>query len=117
MVNSRPSVFLFAGNDSYSKEQAIRKLRHSLLDSSSLELDYKVFDGLDAEVHDILGYVSTIPFLASKRLVVINILKNSQKKIQPALLTISKILRNPRVWSWTPKTILFLRKIRNFHAI
>ena len=45
MVNSKSAVFLFAGNDSYSKEQAIKKLKASLLDSSSLELDYKVFDG------------------------------------------------------------------------
>lgn len=72
MVKSTtPVVFLFAGNDDYSKEQAIKKLKTSLLDSSSCELDYKVFDGGQTNSRDILDYVSTIPFLASKRLAVI----------------------------------------------
>ena len=71
MVNPGPAVFLFVGSDSYSKEEAIKRLKLSVLDSSSRELDYKVFDGADAEACDILDYISTIPFLASKRLVVI----------------------------------------------
>ena len=76
MVNPGPAVFLFVGSDSYSKEEAIKRLKLSVLDSSSRELDYKVFDGADAEACDILDYISTIPFLASKRLVVI---KNFEK--------------------------------------
>ncbi len=71
MVNSGKAVFLFIGNDSYSKEQAVKKIERSFLDSSSREFDYKVFDGANTEARDILDYVSTIPFLASKKLVVV----------------------------------------------
>ena len=92
MVNPRPSVFLFAGNDTYSKEQAIKKLKSSLLDSSSLELDYKVFDGVDAEVRDILDYVSTIPFLASKRLVIIKHFEKFSKEDTSRLIS---YIKNP----------------------
>ena len=92
MVNSRPAVFLFAGNDSYSKEQAIDKLKESLLDSSSRELDYKVFDGNEAQARDILDYVSTIPFLASRRLVVI---KNFQELSAPDRARLITYIKNP----------------------
>ncbi|MDD5436148.1 MAG: DNA polymerase III subunit delta [Candidatus Omnitrophica bacterium] len=71
MVTSKPAVFLFAGSDNYSKEQAIKKLSATLLDASSRELDYKVFDGAGVSARDIIDHLSTIPFLASKRLTVI----------------------------------------------
>ncbi len=92
MVNSRPAVFLFAGNDSYAKEQAIKKLSASLLNSSSLELDYKVFNAVDSEVRDILDYVSTLPFLASKRLVVIKHFDKFSKEDSARLV---RIIKNP----------------------
>ena len=92
MVNPIKSVFLFAGNDSYSKEQAIKKLKSSLLDSSSSELDYKVFDGADAEVRDILDHVSTIPFLASKRLIIIKHFEKLSKEDTSRLID---YIKNP----------------------
>ena len=92
MVNSSKAVFLFAGNDSYSKEQAIKKLKSSLFDSSSSELDYKVFDGADAEIRDILDHVSTIPFLASKRLVIIRHFEKLSKENTSRLI---EYIKNP----------------------
>ena len=92
MVNSRPTAFLFVGNDNYSKDEAIKKLKLSLLDSSSRELDYKVFNGSDAKVRDILDYVSTIPFLASKRLAVI---KNFEKFSLEDSTSLVKLLKEP----------------------
>ncbi|MFA5144159.1 MAG: DNA polymerase III subunit delta [Candidatus Omnitrophota bacterium] len=71
MVNSKNSVFLFAGSDSYSKEQAIKKLELTLLDTSARELDYKVFDGASASAREILDHISTIPFMAPRRFAVI----------------------------------------------
>lgn len=71
MVSARPSVFLFVGSDTYSKEKAIRKLADSLLDSSSRQLDYKVFRGAHSHAREILDNISTIPFMAPKRLVVV----------------------------------------------
>ena len=71
MVSSRPSVYLFIGRDTYSKEKALQELCASLLDSSARELDFKVFHGLESHAWEILDNVSTIPFLAPQRLVVV----------------------------------------------
>lgn len=71
MVNTKPAVFLFTGSDEYSKDKAIRDLRESLLDNSSAELDYKVFNGAETSAREILEYVMTIPFLAKKRFAVL----------------------------------------------
>jgi len=70
------SAFLFTGNDNYSKDKALEELVSSLLDSSSKELDYRVFYGGDANMSEIIDYVNTIPFLAAKKIVVI---KNAEK--------------------------------------
>ncbi len=71
MVNTKEAVFLFTGSDDYSKDKAIRNLRESLLDSSSIELDYKVFNSAETSAREILEYVMTVPFLARKRFVVV----------------------------------------------
>ncbi|MDO8525346.1 MAG: DNA polymerase III subunit delta [Candidatus Omnitrophota bacterium] len=95
MVNSEHTVFLFIGNDSYSKEQALRKIERSLLDSSSREFDYKVFDGANTEARDILDHVSTIPFLASKRLVVVrNFEKLSAEDVERVLIYIKNPIKS-----------------------
>lgn len=71
MVDLRASVFLFVGRDSYSKEIAIKELSSSTLDNSSRSLDLKVFRGSHANAREILEHLSTIPFLAPQRLVVV----------------------------------------------
>lgn len=71
MVNSKSSVFLFIGNDAYSKEKAIEKLKSSLFGKSSDDLNYKAFDGRQTNASEILGFISTVPFLSPKRLAVI----------------------------------------------
>lgn len=71
MVSAKPSVFLFIGNDIYSKEKALQKLGSSLLDSSARELDFKVFRGAQSRAREILDNISTIPFLAEQRLIVV----------------------------------------------
>lgn len=71
MVSERPSVFLFAGSDGYSKEKAIHSLSSSILDGSSRELDMMVLRGGHTSAREILDSVSTIPFLAPQRLVIV----------------------------------------------
>ncbi len=97
MVNSKPTVFLFLGADSYSKDQAIKKLSDSVLDSSSRSLDYKVFDCNEDEARDILDYVSTIPFLASKRLVVV---KNFKKLSEEDSSRVVNYIKNPNKYTY-----------------
>ena len=92
MVNQQPPVLLFIGRDDYSKAQAIKKISASLFDGSSRELNYKTFDGDDTEARDILAYLSTIPFLASKRLVVV---KNSEKLSAEDTARLVSYIKNP----------------------
>jgi DNA polymerase-3 subunit delta len=71
MVNQRPGVFLFVGTDEYLKEKAIKELSSSLLDDSNKDLDYKVFYGAETAPREALDHINTVPFFASRKLVVI----------------------------------------------
>lgn len=92
MVNPKPSVFLFIGDDNYSKEKAIDDLSSFLLGGSSKELDYKVFSGADADVREILDYAATIPFAAAKRITVI---KDFEKLPQEDKARLIEYIRKP----------------------
>lgn len=65
------SVFLFAGNDSYSKEKAIDELITAVLGGSARELNCKVFYGADSDASHILDYLATLPFLSPRRVAVV----------------------------------------------
>lgn len=71
MVSVDASVFLFIGNENYLKEEALKELKGELLGRHSQELDYKIFYGNESCAREILDYVTTIPFSAAKKLVVI----------------------------------------------
>lgn len=87
----KPLVFLFLGKDVYSKERAIRELTLSL-GSSTQQFDYKMFYGQEAEIDEILGCLTTIPFLASRRIVVI---KNCEKLSEEAKARLAKYITKP----------------------
>lgn len=92
MVESKVPVFLFIGEDDYLREKAIKDLSSSLLDSSSRELDYKVFYGGETSAREILDVAATMPFLASRRLVVI---KDFEKLSKEDIDRIITYLRKP----------------------
>lgn len=71
MVSPQPAVFLFLGTDTYSKEKAIHDLGVSVLGNASPDLDRRVFRGSQSSAREILDQVSTVPFLAPQRLVVV----------------------------------------------
>ena len=68
---ARPAVFLFVGEDRFSKDKALRELTDSLFKDPSNELDYKIFHGADADPAEVLDHINTLPFAAGTRLVVI----------------------------------------------
>ena len=70
MVSSKSS-YLFVGSDTYLLERAMRDLASSLVKGAAKELDCEVFYGDEADSRQILSHITTIPFLASKRLVII----------------------------------------------
>lgn len=66
-----PSVFLYIGDERYLKEIALNELKSSILEPLSKDLDYKVFYGGESEIREVLDYLSTFPFSAAKRLVLV----------------------------------------------
>ncbi len=90
MVNPKPSVFLFVGSDSYSKGKALDELRSSLLDSSSNQLDYKVFYGNDADIREVLDCAKTVPLLAAKKIIVIKDAEKLSKEDKQRLIDCMK---------------------------
>ena len=90
MVNSKPPVFLFIGSDNYLKDKALEELSSSLLDSSSKKLDYKVFYGSDADIREVLDYANTIPFSATKKVVVVKDVEKLPREDRVRLITYIK---------------------------
>lgn len=86
MVNPRPPVYLFIGSDSYLREKAVKDLTASITGGSSRDLDSKVFYGGEAEPAQVLDQLNTIPFLASKRLVIIKNLEDSSADLAERLV-------------------------------
>ena len=86
MVNTRSPVLLLIGNDSYLKEKAIKDLVSSLPGSASKDLDNKVFYGGEAEAGEVLDHINTVPFLASKRLIVIKDLEKASPEFMASLI-------------------------------
>lgn len=92
MVSTEPSVFLFIGGEKHLKEKAIGELSLSLFGSTSKDLDYKTFYGNEANAREILDCVTTLPFLASKRFVVI---KDFEKLSRDDRLRIAEYIKKP----------------------
>jgi DNA polymerase III subunit delta len=66
------SVYLFTGNDSYSKEKAIDELVSSILGATAAkEFDCRIFYGAESDASQIRDYLATLPFLAPKRVAIV----------------------------------------------
>lgn len=92
MVNTKSPVFLFIGSDSYRKERAIKDLVSSLPESSSRDLDHKVFYGGEAQGREVLDHINSVPFLASRRVVII---KDLEKTAPEFMVSLMAYVRKP----------------------
>lgn len=90
MVNQRSPVFLFLGSDDYLKEKAVKELASSLLEDSNKDLDYKVFYASETEPAEALDHINTIPFFASRKLVVIKGFDKASDEFIERLINYSK---------------------------
>jgi DNA polymerase-3 subunit delta len=86
MVNTKSPVFLFIGNDSYLKDKAIKDLVSSLPEGSSRDLDHKVFYGGEARPAEVLDCINALPFLASRRVVIIRDLEKTPSEFMSGLM-------------------------------
>jgi DNA polymerase III subunit delta len=92
MVKSEPSVFLFVGEERYLKENALMRLKASLLEGGSKDLDQKVFYGGESNAAEILEYAAAPSFFAPKNLV---ILRDFEKFAREDRSRIAEYVKNP----------------------
>jgi DNA polymerase-3 subunit delta len=83
MPKSPPVVYLLHGEDHFSISQLIRKLEEKLGDPPTAELNTTRFDGTNLSMQELEAAASAIPFLTSRRLVIVhNLTRKLSKKSQ-----------------------------------
>lgn len=71
MADASPTFYVLHGDDDIAVEQAVKKLRESMGDGPNADLNIDEFEGENATVPEVLNAVSSFPFLADKRLVIV----------------------------------------------
>lgn len=65
------TFYIFHGDDDLSIEEAVNKLRSEMGSDSNADLNITDIDGTNASVPEIINTVSSYPFLADRRLVIV----------------------------------------------
>ena len=88
-------AYLFLGEESFLKQEAIEKLKSTLLDKNTQELNYNTFYAKDKNfnVSQMLDDLDTMPLLSKRRLVV---LKEADSITASARASILSYLESPR---------------------
>ncbi|MDB4349582.1 DNA polymerase III subunit delta [Omnitrophica bacterium] len=92
MVKSEGGVYLFCGEDSFSREEARRRLLSRVLQPGPGELNRDAYDAKDDSA-DIFNALDTMPFLSGKRVVIINHIEHLSEPKKESFLA---YLKNPR---------------------
>ncbi|MGB1287531.1 MAG: DNA polymerase III subunit delta, partial [Aggregatilineales bacterium] len=71
MAKASPTFYLLYGDDDIALDETLGKLRQSMLDSPNADLNMDEFDGEKSTVPQVLNAVSSFPFLADKRLIIV----------------------------------------------
>ncbi len=71
MTRTAPTFYVLHGPDEFSCRAQVQALRQHMGDPSLAELNTVVFDGREVSAADVLAAVSATPFLADKRLVIV----------------------------------------------
>jgi len=73
MATKRASwIYLFHGEDDLTSREAVQGLVSRMKDSPVWECNYSTFDGEKLAISDLISTCQTVPFLADKRLVVVD---------------------------------------------
>jgi DNA polymerase III subunit delta len=88
-------LYLFWGEDEYSREEAIREIKSKLGDSSLLSTNTSLLDGSKLSLNELKACVETVPFLAEKRLVIIKgLLERYESKSATTKTKISNVSKS-----------------------
>lgn len=80
------TVYCLYGEEDYRREQALKQLLDELLPKDARDLNLEQFRPGEAGTHSILGGARTLPFLASRRVVVIRGIEEFSREQQEELL-------------------------------
>ena len=64
-------LYILHGEDDYSRNQYLNEIKRSLGDPAMLATNTSVFEGAKLSPDELKGVCETVPFLAEKRLVII----------------------------------------------
>ncbi|MEI6499233.1 MAG: DNA polymerase III subunit delta [bacterium] len=65
-------IYFLYGEDNYSLHQKLREIEQSFLEAEKTDLNISKLDGAKIKKNDFLGIISAMPFLGTKRLIIIN---------------------------------------------
>ena len=71
MAEEGPEIYLFDGDDEFAINESIGKIRARLGDANIADLNTTLIDGRSFTINQLIDAVATVPFLATKRLVVL----------------------------------------------
>lgn len=71
MIEEGPEIYLFDGDDEYAINESIDKIHARLGEANIAEMNTTRLDGRSFSLAQLIDAVATVPFLASKRLVVL----------------------------------------------
>jgi len=91
-------AYLFLGEEDFLKDQAVEKLKNSILNDQTKDLNYSVFYGKDKNFgsDELFNNLNTMPFLSKKRLVVIKDADSLPAAVKKGILS---YLKTPRDYS------------------
>jgi DNA polymerase III subunit delta len=71
VVEETPEIYLFDGDDEFAINESINKIRNRLGDATIAEMNTTRLDGRSFSLNQLKDAVATVPFLATKRLVIL----------------------------------------------
>jgi DNA polymerase-3 subunit delta len=83
-------LYLFYGEENYLKKNVLIRFREKLLDSSSMDLNYRIFYGEKISIDEIINEVRTLPFMSKYKLIVLKEAEKISKKDEEKLINYFK---------------------------
>jgi len=73
-------VYLFSGEEDYLKQEVLKKIEKIILTTANKEFNYNFYSASDTPPGIIISILTTLPFLAEKRLVVVENIEDWKEK-------------------------------------
>lgn len=99
MIEFKPTC-LFYGEDEFQKEEFVKRVTASILDTESLPFNLNIYDAKEIDTRVIIDTANTLPFLSKHRVIIIN---NVESLKEDQINLLAAYSKNPN-----PNTCLML---------